>query len=117
VKDIFVTFFGIMSVGFDISTIHHIFCIPQILEKKWENSERVHLLFINFKKACNSVRKEVLYNIHTEFGVPVKLVRLIKMPFFIVTDFQLSFTICHLEGPGKSGETEIEWDTSASGLC
>jgi hypothetical protein len=39
----------------------------------------VHQLFIDFKKAYDSVRKEVLYNILIEFGVPMKLVRLIKM--------------------------------------
>jgi len=36
-------------------------------------------LFIDFKKAHDSVRREVLYNILIEFGVPQKLVRLIKM--------------------------------------
>jgi hypothetical protein len=51
----------------------------QILEKKWEYNETVHQLFIDFKKAYDSVRKEVLYNILVEFGVPVKPVRLIKM--------------------------------------
>jgi hypothetical protein len=51
----------------------------QILEKKWEYNETVHQLFIDFKKACYSVRREVLYNILIEFGVPMKLVRLIKM--------------------------------------
>jgi hypothetical protein len=35
--------------------------------------------FIDFKKAYDSVRIEVLYNILIEFGVPMKLVRLIKM--------------------------------------
>jgi hypothetical protein len=39
----------------------------------------VHHLFIDFKKAYDSVRREVLYNILIEFGVPLKLVRLIKM--------------------------------------
>jgi hypothetical protein len=37
------------------------------------------MLFTDFKKACDSVRREVLYNIHNEFGIPVKLVRLINM--------------------------------------
>jgi hypothetical protein len=35
--------------------------------------------FIDFKKAHDSVRREVLYNILIEFGVPMKPVRLIKM--------------------------------------
>jgi sorting nexin-29 len=39
----------------------------------------MYLLFIDFKKAYDSVRKEVLYNILTEFGIPLKLVRLLKM--------------------------------------
>jgi len=61
------------------STIDHIFCICQILEKKWEYNEEVHQLFIDFKKAYDSVRWEVLYKILIEFGIPRKLVRLIKM--------------------------------------
>jgi hypothetical protein len=39
----------------------------------------VHQLFIDFKKPYDSVRREVLYNILVEFGIPMKLVRLIKM--------------------------------------
>jgi hypothetical protein len=39
----------------------------------------VHQLFIDFKKACDSVRREVLYNTVIEFGIPVKLVTLIKL--------------------------------------
>jgi len=33
------------------STIDYIFCIRQILEKKWEYNEPVHQLLIDFKKA------------------------------------------------------------------
>jgi hypothetical protein len=47
--------------------------------KKWEYNETVHQLFIDFKKAYDSVRREVLYNILIEFGAPMKLVRLVKM--------------------------------------
>jgi len=39
----------------------------------------LHQLFIDFKKAYDSVRREVLYNILIEIGVPKKLVRLVKM--------------------------------------
>ena len=41
--------------------------------------EPVHQLFIDFKKAYDSVRREVLYKILIEFGIPTKLARLMKM--------------------------------------
>jgi sorting nexin-29 len=61
------------------STTDQIFYIWQILEKKWKYNGTVHQLFIDFKKAYDSVKREVLYNILLEFGIPKKLVRLIKM--------------------------------------
>ena len=39
----------------------------------------MHQLFIDFKKAYDVVRQEVLYNILIEFGIPMKLVRLMCM--------------------------------------
>jgi hypothetical protein len=61
------------------STADQIFCIRQILEKKWEYNGTVHQLFIDFKKAYDSVKREVLYNILFQSDIPKKLVRLIKM--------------------------------------
>jgi hypothetical protein len=49
------------------------------MEKKWKYNETVHRLFIHFTKAKDLVRREVFYNILIEFGVPMKLARLIKM--------------------------------------
>ena len=39
----------------------------------------MHQLFIGLKKAYDSVRRKVLYNILVQLGVPMKLVRLIKV--------------------------------------
>jgi hypothetical protein len=65
--------------GFRCNTLtDQIFYIRQILEKKWECNGTVHQLFIDFKKACDSFRREALYNILIEFGIPRKLVGLIK---------------------------------------
>jgi len=44
-----------------------------------EYNETVRQIFIDFKKAYNSVRREVFYNILIESGIPMKLVRLIKV--------------------------------------
>jgi hypothetical protein len=61
------------------STTNQIFYNRQILEKKWEYNGMVHQLFKDFKKVYDSVQREVLYNILFVFGIPKKLVRLIKM--------------------------------------
>jgi hypothetical protein len=57
---------GIISMGSVVnkSTTNQIFYISQILD---------------FMKAYDLVRREVLYNILLEFGIPKKLVKLIKM--------------------------------------
>jgi hypothetical protein len=41
-----------------------------MLEQKWEYNETVHQLFVDFKKAYDSIRGEVLYNILIESEVP-----------------------------------------------
>jgi hypothetical protein len=61
------------------STTDQMLCICQILEKKREYSRTVHQLFIDFEKACDSVRREVLYSILIDIDISVKLIRLIKM--------------------------------------
>jgi hypothetical protein len=39
----------------------------------------VQPLFIDFEKTCDSTRNKIFYNILSELGVSLKLVRLIKM--------------------------------------
>jgi hypothetical protein len=45
------------------------------MEVQKDSTSAIH----TFKKACDSVRREVLYNILIEFGVFMNLVRMIKM--------------------------------------
>jgi len=49
-----------------------------MLEQKLEYNKTVHQIFIDFKKAYDSGRKEVLYNTLTEFRIPMKVAGLIK---------------------------------------
>jgi hypothetical protein len=74
---------GIISVGFDVNRSNY--CSDFLHSSDigggggWEYNETAPQLFTDFRKAYNSVRREVLYNMLIEFGVPMKLVRVIKM--------------------------------------
>jgi sorting nexin-29 len=61
------------------SSTDQILYFRHILEKKWEYKGKVLQLFIDFKKAYDSVRREVLYNVLIEFGITRKLIGLIQM--------------------------------------
>jgi hypothetical protein len=58
---------GITNVDFEVIGLY----IHQILEKSGSTMV-VHELFIDFKKAYDSVRRELLYNIFSEFIIPRK---------------------------------------------
>jgi sorting nexin-29 len=53
--------------------------MPQILEKCYEYNIEMHVLFIDFKQAFDSVDKQNTIQILQELRIPNKLVRLIKM--------------------------------------
>jgi hypothetical protein len=61
------------------STANQIFYIFQIVERKEEYNGIVRQIRIDLKNACDSVKREVTCNVLLEFGIPKKLVRLIKM--------------------------------------
>jgi len=71
---------GDRQCGFrhNTSITDHTFCILQILEKNWITMKE-HQVFIDFKKAYDSVREGILCNNLTEYGIPMKLAKLIKM--------------------------------------
>jgi hypothetical protein len=71
------------------STTEQFFCIRQILEKNWEYNETVHQLFLDFTKAYDSVGRKVLYNILTEFGVLMEVVRIFKMCLKMYSKFHV----------------------------
>jgi hypothetical protein len=49
--------------------------------RKKGSTMRQYISYSDFKKAYDSVRREFLYNILIEFGVPMNLIRLIKICF------------------------------------
>jgi len=44
-----------------------------------ELQKAVHQLFMDSRRAYDSVRMEAFYNVLIEFGIPMKMARLIKM--------------------------------------
>ena len=59
-----------LGSSYHTKDIHKVYCVSTVVAS---------VLNRHFKKAYDSVRKEVLYNILMEFGIPKKLIRLIKM--------------------------------------
>ena len=72
---------GFISVAFDATgrLLIRYSAFAKYWGKKWEYNEPVPQVLINFRISYDSVRREVLYKILIEFGIPRKLVRLIKM--------------------------------------
>ena len=73
---------GIISVDLDITgqlLILYSACVKYLRKSSNTVRQYINCICTDFKKAYDSVRREIFYNILIEFGIPVKLVRLIQM--------------------------------------
>uniref|UniRef100_A0A0K8TJE5 Reverse transcriptase domain-containing protein n=3 Tax=Lygus hesperus TaxID=30085 RepID=A0A0K8TJE5_LYGHE len=84
------------------STIDQIFSLRQIIEKSVEFQMSVHHLFIDFKAAYDSIRRDKLYAALREFEIPEKLCRMIETT--------MRRTICRVRIQGDLSE---EFETTA----
>ena len=55
-----------------------IFVVRQIIEKAREHNVNLHLNFIDFKAAFDTIWREALWEILEHVGIPQKIVTLIK---------------------------------------
>ena len=60
------------------STIDKIFSLRQVHEKCWDSGVTLYQVFVDFKKAYDSIYREVVEKILVETGVPCKLAKLIQ---------------------------------------
>ena len=61
------------------STVDAIHAVKQIVEKCCENNIELHIVFIDFKQAFDSLERNVLLRDMKEIGIPNKLIRLTRM--------------------------------------
>lgn len=61
------------------STTDALHIITQILEKSYEFNIHIHILFIDFRRAFDSVNREKLIQEMQEMKIPTKIIRLTKM--------------------------------------
>lgn len=52
------------------STVDYMFTLRQLIEKRYEHNKPLHLLFIHFKQAYNSINKKSLWKSMGKFGIP-----------------------------------------------
>jgi sorting nexin-29 len=61
------------------STIDQIFVMRQTMEKCYEYNTDLHMLFIDFKQAVDSIDRNQLFMALESYGIPEKITRLLKM--------------------------------------
>jgi hypothetical protein len=73
---------GIITVDMDVTgrlLIIYSACVRYLRKSRNTVRQCIICVCIEFRKAFNSVRREILYNILIEFVIPIKLLRLIRM--------------------------------------
>ena len=60
------------------SCVDHIFTLRQILEQSQEWNSSLYVIFVDFEKAFDSLHRDSLWKIMRNYGIPQKLVNLIK---------------------------------------
>ena len=55
-----------------------VFSVRQLVEKSWEDKEKLFITFVDLKKAYNSVLREAMWKVLRKFGVKNVIVNLIK---------------------------------------
>lgn len=61
------------------STIDQIFTIKQIQHKSYEQNLDLHMLFIDYKQAYDSIKRLQIYKAMEKLGVPSKMIKLVEM--------------------------------------
>jgi len=66
-------------IGQGMSTTNHIHTIRQLMEKHYEYNKELHMLFVEFKQAYDSINCKQMWIALRKFSILDKLVRPIQM--------------------------------------
>lgn len=68
------------QAGFRVgrSTIDHLFTITQVIEKKTAYDQELHLLFVDLKKAYDSIPLNMLWKALEETNINIELIKVVK---------------------------------------
>ena len=55
-----------------------IFCVRQLIEKAVEHNTKAFLLFVDLRKAYDSVPREAMWMILSKYGIPERLISIIR---------------------------------------
>jgi sorting nexin-29 len=61
------------------STTDHIFVVRQLMEKHYEYAKDLHMAFVDYKQAYDSIDRERLWEALRAFGIPMKIIKMIKL--------------------------------------
>ena len=60
------------------STLEHIFTLRNIIEQTVEWNSNLYVCYVDFEKAFDSIHRETLWKIMTSYGVPAKIVKMVR---------------------------------------
>ena len=60
------------------STVDHIFTLHAAIERQFANNSKLYVAFIDFKKAYDSVNRNILWSVLLRSGIQGKMLRTIK---------------------------------------
>lgn len=89
------------------STVDMIFTLKQIQEKCVEQNKDLYIVFIDLKKAFDTVPRDLLWKILTKYGVPPKFLNILQQ---FQTNMQAKVCIGGLESPSFPVEVGVKQD-------
>ena len=89
----------------DRGTVDMIFALRQIQEKCIEQNTDLYVIFIDLKKAFDTVPRELLWKILAKYGVPSKFLNMIQLFY---SNMEASVSISGLESPSFPVEVGVK---------